>query len=534
MRHPLDGLPELPVARVALRESRLLDIEVRGDAVGELDTWGVAAGDVVEFPLGLAPVEPLEGAIFVLDDPARKGAVLTVRLEGPNREEGRVCSKRLVQGTCFTIQRGKSSDFTVHRNITVEGSDLVKLHFAHGGQLLKLRLAEGDAVSIKEKPCGIADFELVEAHTQDLNKCPNCRTGMKGPRTKDFNAADLCAPGTQYALVRPKERPRRGFFLVSERDLPSDAYLRLVMKAADRPPEPKMPEETSRRPGRASRSTARLQSRSRRGGGGAPRLQSRSRRERGREESQAQVRRRSRSRGTTRPRSRSRSARATNTPRGDFRAVPPPQTYSAVPPPRCYSETTPAEVRRTPSFWAPTRLRSSEPRGPSGIREGSLGPTVAWAEVRAGEGDAGLPAHSGDDWEIVEDDKGSSFYHHIPTGHTQWEPPEDVDCRSLPQARIDGFCADEWEIAEDSEGNVFYHHTPTGHTQWEPPYAHSGVPVLRALRQTNVGVGSEGSVQPEEGCTPGERLPAMNARRHEKQGTLDGLFKRAASLGIPV
>jgi len=137
-------------------------------------------------------------------------------------------------------------------------------------------------------------------------------------------------------------------------------------------------------------------------------------------------------------------------------------------------------------------------------------------------------------WEALEDEEGSMYFHHVPTGATQWECPEkdepkeegtmppfeeqhqfeeeehaaasrsvqqEDSTQSLqeeqpvsegakegPEVSKDeepAVCPEEdqaprstrqpdslltdWEEVEDVEGGVYYHHIPTGHTQWEPP-----------------------------------------------------------------
>lgn len=214
-----DEVPRLPVARSSLRESRFVDVELRPEAVESFSRLGIRTGDVVE--LSEAPVEP-EGIPFVVDQAirpvARGGLVVTIRPCGPSLEEGRVCVRGLLTGSKYTIvSGGRIGEFTVHRNITVEGIGALKLHFAHGSQLQKLQLARGCVIKIKEKPCGTEEWTVLEIHTENLDRCPNCRTGLSGPRAKEFDATDLCAPGTQWALVHPSKVPPQGVALYSER-----------------------------------------------------------------------------------------------------------------------------------------------------------------------------------------------------------------------------------------------------------------------------------------------------------------------------
>ncbi|CAK0832259.1 unnamed protein product, partial [Prorocentrum cordatum] len=217
-RGSLGGLADLPVARLTVRpDCRFVDIDVRPVVPEDLDDWRAAIGDVVAFseaPVE-APLDVLEESVcdFVLDAPVRKGTLLTARLLGPHGEETRVLTKRWQRGNSFTILQarpGAPSEFTVHRNMDVDGVGTLKLHFAHGSQLLKLKVEQGSSIRLREKPCGIEEWEVLEVHTQDLERCPNCRSGPKGGTA--FNKDDQCLPGTQYMIVEPKEdaqlRPR--------------------------------------------------------------------------------------------------------------------------------------------------------------------------------------------------------------------------------------------------------------------------------------------------------------------------------------
>lgn len=564
-------LPALPIVKAVLRESRFIDIEIRSDALSELDSWRLEAGDVVEFSVGLAPVDP-ENAVFVLHDPVRKGAILTLCVEGPKGEEGRVLSKRLLQGHCYTILRTQpKGEFTVHRHISVEGNDQLKLHFAHGGQLQKLQFREGVPVSVKEKPCGLVDFEIAECHTEDLEKCPNCRTGLKGPRQKDFNAADLCKPGTQYALVRPKERPRRGLALFAEKALLPDATLHFVMRSADKPDSQgaKLVERSRSRGRRKASPRLKSRSRERRGSAVAPRLKSRSRERR---ESAAGGRSRrpdqppQASRRRTRSRSRRKEKERDRDDRGQDRAVgerqPERPRFGAVPPPnyeaggrgasdvRDVRDARPRDtppLRKVPAPRAPgdrsPRRESIDQGGPRGGGD-RLKAESGWEELQDPDGNTyyrhapsgrtqwEAPAELGggkpvsevegvprlEDWESAQDEEGNTFFHHIPSGRTQWEPPEgmdvsapsDMENRGLTQQRGSSAVGDnlveDWEACEDEQGNVFYHHIPSGDTQWEPPDSGSTIP------------DSDG------------RHDAGNMA----DDALDGLRKRAAGLGIRV
>jgi len=209
-----DRVPRLQIARTALRDSRFIDLELRPEAAELLRELGLRPGDVVR--LSAAPLEPC-AASFVVDRPAREGLVLTVRPEGPAGEEGRICTRQLLSGSKYTILgAGRVGEFTVHRNVSVDGPCQLKLHFAHGAQLLKLQMAKGSVIKVKEKPCGIEEWIVMDVHTENLDRCPNCRSGLSGPRAKDFDPADLCAPGTQWALVHPSKQPPQGLALFAE------------------------------------------------------------------------------------------------------------------------------------------------------------------------------------------------------------------------------------------------------------------------------------------------------------------------------
>eukprot|EP00928_Gymnodinium_smaydae_P040125 TRINITY_DN27266_c0_g1_i1.p1 TRINITY_DN27266_c0_g1~~TRINITY_DN27266_c0_g1_i1.p1 ORF type:complete len:238 (+),score=45.50 TRINITY_DN27266_c0_g1_i1:82-795(+) len=209
--------PRLPVQRTVVRDHRFVDVELQPQAAVPLQLCPLFQGDVVS--LTASPVEP-DGARFVVDGVSRGGLAVSLRLEGPLGEEGRICAKGLLTGSKFTIlANARVGEFTVHRHVSVDGTDRLKLHFAHGSQLVKLQLQRGSAIKIKERPCGFEDWMVVEAHTENLDRCPNCRTGLSGPRSREFDAADLCAPGTQWALVepRPAKPPAEGIAMFGER-----------------------------------------------------------------------------------------------------------------------------------------------------------------------------------------------------------------------------------------------------------------------------------------------------------------------------
>merc|ERR1712050_33094 len=84
------------------------------------------------------------------------------------------------------VAGGRVGEFTVHRNITVEGIGALKLHFAHGSQMHKLQLVKGSAIKIKERPCGTEEWTVLEVHTENLDRCPNCRSST--PQTSALPA----------------------------------------------------------------------------------------------------------------------------------------------------------------------------------------------------------------------------------------------------------------------------------------------------------------------------------------------------------
>lgn len=236
-----DEVPRLPCVRAVLRENRFVDVELREESAEAFTQLGIRAGDLVE--LTDAPVEP-EGIVFIVEQAVRPaarqsgpaGLIVTVRPVGPCFEEGRVCAKGLLTGSKFTILSGtRVGEFTVHRNLSVEGVGALKLHFAHGSQMHKLQLTKGAAIRIKERPCGTEEWTVLEVHTENLDRCPNCRTGLSGPRAKDFDASDLCAPGTQWAIVHPTRVPPQGVALYAERVVNHNGqgeppYLRFVAR----------------------------------------------------------------------------------------------------------------------------------------------------------------------------------------------------------------------------------------------------------------------------------------------------------------
>lgn len=140
-------------------------------------------------------------------------------------------------------------------------------------------------------------------------------------------------------------------------------------------------------------------------------------------------------------------------------------------------------------------------------------------EDRPAKTDYDLP----EGWEALDDEEGNIYFHHVPTGATQWESPtkegehheeatmppveEQEPAAASQRSQHEGMQEEghveskheepevgpeaevgpeqeeeatrsirkndslppDWEEIEDVEGGVYYHHVPTGHTQWEPP-----------------------------------------------------------------
>merc|ERR1712039_719173 len=100
---------------------------------------------------------------------------------------GRVCMRGLLTGSKYTIVAGgRVGEFTVHRNITVEGIGALKLHFAHGSQMHKLQLTKGSAIKIKERPCGTEEWTVLEVHTENLDRCPKLQDRLERASGEGF------------------------------------------------------------------------------------------------------------------------------------------------------------------------------------------------------------------------------------------------------------------------------------------------------------------------------------------------------------
>jgi RNA recognition motif-containing protein len=121
------------------------------------------------------------------------------------------------------------------------------------------------------------------------------------------------------------------------------------------------------------------------------------------------------------------------------------------------------------------RRRSRSPhRGhdnPDDVGGGGWG---AEGEVPEGAEGAPLPDELPPDWEAVEDDEGGIYYHHIISGHTQWEHPgpegeEFEDAEDVERDGEEEVRPQDWEEVEGDDGQVYYHNTVTGETMLDPP-----------------------------------------------------------------
>lgn len=103
------------------------------------------------------------------------------------------------------------------------------------------------------------------------------------------------------------------------------------------------------------------------------------------------------------------------------------------------------------------------------------------------------------DWEALTDDTGRTFYHHISSGHTQWEPPDKEVSAALRDVQT---TSEDWEVCKDDRGFTFYHHLASGHTQWELPEAlgwHRNT--KRHIDQSRAGSGGlQWSAPAQKGC----------------------------------
>lgn len=218
-----DEVPRVPIAKATVRDSQFVDVELRDVDAEAFQRLGVRQGDLLELSHG--PLEP-DGVQLVVEQVTRPaptrvapkpGVVVVTRPVGPAYEECRLLARGFSTGSKFTIVgSARIGEFTVHRNITVEGIGALKLHFAHGSQMVKLQFAKGTTIRIKERPCGVEEWTVLDMHTENLDRCPNC-SGAKG---KEFNSANLCQPGTQWALVHPAQASPQGLALYAEKSAP--------------------------------------------------------------------------------------------------------------------------------------------------------------------------------------------------------------------------------------------------------------------------------------------------------------------------
>jgi len=535
-RRDLAEAPELQILKATVRESRFIDITVKPESVADLEKFALSPGDIVGFSEPIVELDAAELPVFKVEDFAKKGPIVTVRPGGPDGKEGRICSKRLLQGSCYTIIRApainrggnnQKSEFTVHRHVVIVGTSKLKFVFAHGAQLQKIGLESGSLMSVKEKPCGVEDWEITEAHTQDLDKCPNCRTGLKGPRAKDFNAADLCAPGTQYVIAQPKEHTSSGFFFVGERELGTDAKLRIISRGTPASPPGESRSKSvvglelrPRCPSRSPRRSEKQSGLSLRPAAPAPRLRSRSRR------SAVGTSRAGQPRCTPPPRRTPprRSPPARNPPRrspprrsppmrnpprrSPPRRSPPKRNPPRYSPPRRsisrqnrYAPSRPyrqdMDRRHSPGPPASRRQRSPARRSPISTRpRGALGPgreRVARTRSRST-----CRSYKTLGWEELLDADGNTYYYNAATDTSQWERPGE-EGKSQHIGAV-GLSAQEWEVAEDEGGNTYYHHLPSGRTQWESPWQHTA-----DRRKDSSVIESEGNVDDDwETCYDGD------------------------------
>lgn len=195
----------MPIAESTIIEDRYLEVEVRPKKASELVASCLGRGDSVDF--STAPVKP-EAVTFEVRGSrvSRSTGNLQVRLlpEGPHGEEARICTQKVLQAKCYAALDAEDGEFVARCHLFVWGLDQLKLVVADNAKYFKNRLHKGRHLSIREGPCGIEHWTVVEANVQDSH-------------------------GT-HTLVRPKAQPAQGFFFVSERTLAIGATLRLVRR----------------------------------------------------------------------------------------------------------------------------------------------------------------------------------------------------------------------------------------------------------------------------------------------------------------
>lgn len=89
-------------------------------------------------------------------------------------------------------------------------------------------------------------------------------------------------------------------------------------------------------------------------------------------------------------------------------------------------------------------------------------------------------------WQLKYDDYGRTFYEHIRTGETKWEPPEILSYKPPPgrdeMGNVidpdggDQSAADNWSLQSDHKGEVFYRHKKTGEVSYTSPTAYPTIP----------------------------------------------------------
>lgn len=89
-------------------------------------------------------------------------------------------------------------------------------------------------------------------------------------------------------------------------------------------------------------------------------------------------------------------------------------------------------------------------------------------------------------WQLKYDDYGRTFYEHIRTGETKWEPPEILSYKPPPGRDEMGNVidpdggdqseAESWSLQSDHKGEVFYRHKKTGEVSYTSPTAYPTIP----------------------------------------------------------
>ena len=98
--------------------------------------------------------------------------------------------------------------------------------------------------------------------------------------------------------------------------------------------------------------------------------------------------------------------------------------------------------------------------------------------------------HNNRSWQLKYDDYGRTFYEHIRTGETKWEPPEILSYKPPPgrdemgnvinpdggDQQSAAAVADNWSLESDYKGEVFYRHKKTGEVSYTSPTAYPTIP----------------------------------------------------------